>query len=141
MPFKTLPRKTATLVFRLMHVSQLFVFQRNFYNRDKMVEIVAELLRLHSFDLFTVNDGEKLISYESFLGGCEDCAIIRVNILGSFKQQPATQALRKLLVSQLDDETNNFSVDSQIVSERRKTSVVDIVISRANSSEEDHQAA
>ncbi len=141
MPFKTLPRKTATLMFRLLHVSQLFVFKRNFNNCDKMVQIVAELLRLHSFDLFTVKDGEELMNYESFLGSCEDCAVIRVNVLGAFQHQLSTQTLRKLLVSQLDDETNDFSVDSNIVSERRNTSVVDIVISPTNPIEKDDRAA
>ena len=141
MPFKILPRKTATLMFRLLHVSQLFVFKRNFDNCDKMVQIVAELLRLHSFDLFTVKDGEELMNYESFLGTCEDCAVIRVNVLGAFQDQSNMQTLRKLLVSQLDDESNKFSVDTQIVSKRRNTSVVDIVISPTNPLEEDDQAA
>lgn len=130
MPFKELPAETATLLFRLSHVSKLFVFERNFYNHCEMIRIIAEVLRVRSYELLQVSGTQRgAVEYETFFDSSEDCAIVRVNLLDAEHHVAKGGALQKHFLDQLENENNIFAVDSTVVSKQKNTSIVDIVIS------------
>ena len=129
MPFRNLPQDTSTLLFKLPHISNLFVFKDNFTNHHGMVRIVTEILRLGQLEMIYMGDIEgKSFNYDEYLNGCTDCAIIRVNILDTTIPYRNLDSMRTLFVEALENEANAIEVDPNVINEKKNASTVDLVI-------------
>ncbi|HEX8563333.1 MAG TPA: hypothetical protein VF676_10180 [Flavobacterium sp.] len=135
MPFKALPPDTSTLLFKLPHVSNLFVFKENLTNQHNMTRIVTEILRFGQLEMIYMGSAEdRSFNYEDYLQGCEDCAIIRVNLLDRPIFNRDLELARRQFVEELENIDNAITVDSNMISVNRNSSTVDIVIAPVRNS-------
>lgn len=129
MPFKHLPQDTSTLLFKLPHISNLFVFKDNFSNDQAMVRIVTEILRFGQLEMIYMGNAEcRVFDYDHYLLDCSDCAIVRVNLVDSLIEELNLDSARKQFVGELENVDNAITVESVVIDDCKNASSVDIVI-------------
>ncbi len=142
MPFKALPKETSTLLFKLPHISNLFVFKENFSNHFGMVQIVTEILRYGKPEFLHIGECEdNSVDYENLTEDCTDTAIIRVNLLENIFLTEEPEVITRLFIEELENHDNAITVDSNVIDSEINASTVDIVIAPVNSKLRRNEAA
>ncbi|HEU0136222.1 MAG TPA: hypothetical protein VFQ50_02940 [Flavobacterium sp.] len=118
---------TLTFIFKIPHISNLFIYKDNWDNNIVMRKVIVELLDIGQFEtLFLGNHPAS--DFLADVQSCEDCAFIALSIHDLSTVDTAASTATSLFIRELQNRKNRFLFESNIVDEQKNVTAISLSI-------------